>query len=286
MKVFISYSWTPESNKKRVKELAEKLQKNGFEVVIDQTHLKFGYDKYAFMERMVTDPTISKVLIICNKDYAQKADARAGGVGDESMIITSELYGKVEQSKFIPIIFEKDTNGKPYLPAYLKRIMYVDLSNKRQYKISYYELIRQMREPFFNTVCDCLKRKGLNCRARFGEALAEFEIGTTLIDNFVTLITDNGILIIFQVLITEISNSDIDFDVLDLDKFSIPFGKFYFEENPDVENTSNLVYSYEIKNIESDTLQEDLLNFIEWLEINYHKMAIKVITESINFDGE
>lgn len=284
MKVFISYSWTPESNKKKVRELAEKLQKNGFEVIIDQTHLKFGYDKYAFMEKMVTDSTISKVLIICNRDYAQKADTRVGGVGDESMIITSELYGKVEQSKFIPVIFEKDTNGKPYLPAYLKRIMYVDLSNKRQYKISYYELVRQMREPFFNKVCDCLKRKGLNCRIRFGEALAEFEIGTTLIDNFVTLITDNGVLLIFQVLISEILDSDINFDAPG--KFFVPYGKFYFEENPDAESTSNLVYSHEIKNIESDALQEDILSFIDWLETNYHETAVQVITKSINFESK
>lgn len=241
MKIFISYSWTPEKNKKKVKEFAKKLQDSGFEVIIDQTHLKFGYDKYAFMERMITDPTISKVLIICNKDYAQKADYRIGGVGDESMIITSEMYGKVDQSKFIPVVFERDRNGKPYLPAYLKRLMYVDLSNKRQYKISYYELVKQMREPFFNLVCDCLKKKGIKYSVRPGEVLAEFEIGTTTVDNFVTLITDDGILLFFKVLLGEIPTDSINANILS--KFSVPFGEFYFEEESDAEETLNLVYS-------------------------------------------
>jgi hypothetical protein len=36
------------------------------------------------MEKMVTDPEISKVLIVSDKMYAEKADGRAGGVGTET----------------------------------------------------------------------------------------------------------------------------------------------------------------------------------------------------------
>lgn len=94
-KVFVSYSWTPESNKRWVERLVHKLEMDGVQVVIDFKDLRLGHDKYAFMERIVNDATIKKVLIICNKTYKEKADNRTGGVGDESAIITSQVYGSV-----------------------------------------------------------------------------------------------------------------------------------------------------------------------------------------------
>ena len=63
-KVFISYSWTPENNKRWVEQLVKRLESDGVQVVIDYNDLKLGYDKYAFMERIVNDQTIKKVLII------------------------------------------------------------------------------------------------------------------------------------------------------------------------------------------------------------------------------
>lgn len=78
-KVFISYSWHPEENKIRVEQLARRLMSDGVDVTLDVWSLKDGQDKYVFMEKMVTDPDIDKVLIICNKDYAEKADSRKGG---------------------------------------------------------------------------------------------------------------------------------------------------------------------------------------------------------------
>lgn len=128
-KVFISYSWTPERNKKWVEQLVHRLEKDGVEVVIDFKDLKLGHDKYAFMERLVNDDTIKKVLIICNKAYKEKADGRIGGVGDESAIITPQIYGSVIQEKFIPVVNEYDENGKPFLPNYLASRMYADLTD-------------------------------------------------------------------------------------------------------------------------------------------------------------
>lgn len=135
VKVFISYSWTPESNKKWVEQLAHRLENDGVEIVIDFKDLRLGHDKYAFMERMVNDVTIKKVLIICNKEYKEKADSRMGGVGDESIIITPQIYGSTTQEKFIPVVNEHDENGKPYLPNYLASRMYADLTDfEKEYK--------------------------------------------------------------------------------------------------------------------------------------------------------
>lgn len=71
-KVFISYSWHPEENKIRVEQLARRLMSDGIDVTLDVWSLKDGQDKYVFMEKMVTDTEINKVLIICNQDYAEK----------------------------------------------------------------------------------------------------------------------------------------------------------------------------------------------------------------------
>lgn len=135
-KVFISYSWVPESNKSWVANLAKRLESDGVEVIIDYKDLKLGYDVYAFMQRTVNDDTIDKVLIICNSGYKYKADHKQGGVGDESAIITPQIYGNAAQRKFIPVVNEKDENGKPFLPNYLSSRMYADLTDfETGYKI-------------------------------------------------------------------------------------------------------------------------------------------------------
>lgn len=142
-KVFISYSW---SSDRLVLELAQRLISHGVDVVLDKWELKEGQDKYAFMERCVNDPDITKVLIICDRVYAQKANNRTGGVGDETVIISGEIYGKMKQEKFIPIIAERDDEGNEYLPAYIKTRIYIDLSDATKYEEQYEKLLRNIYE--------------------------------------------------------------------------------------------------------------------------------------------
>ena len=141
-KVFISYSWAVQD---RVVELAERLVANGVDVVLDVWDLMPGHDKYAFMEQSVNDQTVNKVLIICDKTYTEKADARQGGVGDETVIISPEIYGKVRQEKFIPIAFETDEDGKACIPHYLKSRIYFDLTTEDdRYEVEYEKLLRNI----------------------------------------------------------------------------------------------------------------------------------------------
>lgn len=143
-KVFISYSW---SVQERVIELAERLLANGIDVVLDVYDLKEGQDKYAFMEQSVNDPSIDRLLIICDKAYTEKANSRSGGVGDETVIISPEIYNQVKQEKFIPVIFEVDDEGKAYCPAYIKSRIYIDLSTEDdRYEIEYEKLLRNIYE--------------------------------------------------------------------------------------------------------------------------------------------
>lgn len=149
-KIFISYSWNPESNKERVSDLAKRLVNDGIHVVIDIWDLSPGQDKYHFMERMVNDSTISKVLVICNSDYKAKADARAKGVGIESLIISPEIYKEADQKKFIPVLFEKDESGKDYKPTYLTSRIHIDLSDDETFETYYEQLLRHiLNKPQF-----------------------------------------------------------------------------------------------------------------------------------------
>ena len=145
-KVFISYSWSGKEHQDKVQALAvELVESHGVDVILDEWDLKKGQDKYKFMERCVGDPTINFVLMICDKRYAEKADSREGGVGAETAIITPEIYEKSEQTKFVPIVFERDENGKPYLPIYLGSTMYFDLSDMYgNYDSEYEKLIRHL----------------------------------------------------------------------------------------------------------------------------------------------
>lgn len=128
MSLFISYSSTPTANKEKVGRFVALLKSYGFSIIWDEEDLIIGNDIYSFMEKISIDPYISNVLIICNKDYAEKADKRERGVGTETMIITSEIYKSTDQSKFIPILFEKTRTKKPCLPQYLKNRSYADFS--------------------------------------------------------------------------------------------------------------------------------------------------------------
>lgn len=129
-KVFISYSWTSDEYVQHVMDFVYALRAKGVDTVYDKFDLNPGDDKYVFMERIVSDKTINKVLILCDEGYKIKADKREGGVGDETTIITPEIYGKYNQHKFIPVVLVKDDKGNPYLPAYLKSRLYVDITKK------------------------------------------------------------------------------------------------------------------------------------------------------------
>lgn len=141
-KVFISYSWTSPQHEQRVIAWAERLVSDGIDVILDKWNLQAGQDKYAFMEKMVTDATVSKVLVFSDKGYADKADARKGGVGTESQIISKEIYEKVDQNKFLPVVFEMDEKGQPHLPTFFKTRIYFDFSSPEASNESYERLVR------------------------------------------------------------------------------------------------------------------------------------------------
>jgi len=141
-KVFISYSWTSPEHEQFVLDLATTLRDNGVDAILDKWRLKPGQDKFVFMESMVTDPAVAKVLVLSDKRYAQKADARSGGVGTESQIISAELYSKTTQTKFIPVVCEFEESGEPCLPVFMKGRIHVDMSGEDKFGEGLEQLLR------------------------------------------------------------------------------------------------------------------------------------------------
>ncbi len=142
-KVFISYSWHPKENQIRVQQLAERLSSDGVHVIIDIWDLHDGQDKNKFMEQMVVNPEVKKVLLICTKEYAEKANARKGGVGIESTIISEEIYTNTDQTKFIPVVYEYE-DEKPCVPVFVKSRQFVDLSSDEKFEGGYDQLLRDI----------------------------------------------------------------------------------------------------------------------------------------------
>lgn len=145
-KVFISYSWGNSEHQEWVANLATRLMENTVDVVLDRWSLKDGHEVYSFMEEMVKAKDIFRVLIISDKKYAERADSRQGGVGTETQIITPNIYEEEKQEKFIPLVKERDEDGNPFLPIYLKGRKYIDFSREENYENSYEELLRNILE--------------------------------------------------------------------------------------------------------------------------------------------
>ncbi|MBI5606002.1 MAG: TIR domain-containing protein [Deltaproteobacteria bacterium] len=141
-KLFISYSWTNPDHESWVLNLATELRESGVDVILDKWDLREGHDANAFMEKMVSDQEIKKVALICDKAYAEKADGRSGGVGTETQIISSEVYAKQDQNKFVAVLKERDETGKPYLPTYYRSRIFIDLSDSESYVSNFERLLR------------------------------------------------------------------------------------------------------------------------------------------------
>lgn len=143
-KVFLSYAWSDPEHKERVRLFADRLLAKGVDVILDIYDNKPGHELNHFMEQAVTDSAVTHVLIITDETYTVKADARKGGVGTETQLISHEVYKKIDQTKVVPLVFERDQDGQPYLPTYMKSRHYIDFTDDSQFDVNFDELIRHI----------------------------------------------------------------------------------------------------------------------------------------------
>ena len=135
--VFISYS---REKSDYVRNIVERLLGDGIQVYFDQYDLKHGNHLIPYMEKSVNDPNVDFVLVFCDKSYMEKANARKGGVGIESTILSQEVYNNIEQSKVVPIVIERD-GERTFVPTFLKDIYHIDLT-KDDFEKEYESLVR------------------------------------------------------------------------------------------------------------------------------------------------
>lgn len=178
-RVFLSYSWDGRDHQQWVTKFAERLQgENGVEITFDGWHLKPGDDKLHFMEQAVAESNF--VVVVCTPIYAERANKRQGGVGYESMVITSELAEHMLTNKFIPVL--RRGTWDSCLPIYLKSRLGVNLSDEPYREDEYEKLLRVLHgepiqpprlgsKPVFGKPSDLLpnvesqKTRGLSLRA-------------------------------------------------------------------------------------------------------------------------
>ncbi len=137
--VFISYSHDSDAHKDWVRELAERLSKDGISVILDQWDTGPGHDVTAFMERGLS--SCDWVLIVCTEEYIQKANTLQGGAGYERMIVTAEVARDLETKKFIPVLRDHSSEK---LPRFLGARIYVDLRGDEVSDIEYDRLLRSL----------------------------------------------------------------------------------------------------------------------------------------------
>lgn len=140
--VFISYCHKDVSEE-WIDKLATALGQYGINAIVDIYDLQLGQDLNYFMEQI---KKVDKVIILLGKTYKEKANEREGGVGTETQIISNDVYNDVEQTKFIPIVVNKDESGNAYLPYYLEARLYTDFSDDGLFAKNIVELVRQIHK--------------------------------------------------------------------------------------------------------------------------------------------
>lgn len=144
-KVFISYAWTNEDYTDRVIDFSRRLMSDGVDVLLDKFEMHPGNELNNFMELCVKDKTITNVILLLNPTYAEKANGRLGGVGKETQIISEELYNNVDNTKFVPVIFDSESKEiSACLPIYLKSINRIDLRETSNYELNYVNLVKHL----------------------------------------------------------------------------------------------------------------------------------------------
>lgn len=136
-RVFISYTGTDLKHRNWVRDFACRLRANGVDARIDMFHLRPGQDLHQWMTNEVI--MADKVLLICDKYYAEKADTRRSGVGWETMIILGDMLSSQEQTKYIGIIRDADIDQS--LPIYVRSKYCLNWSDDEQVEKEFNDLI-------------------------------------------------------------------------------------------------------------------------------------------------
>jgi len=140
-KLFVSYSHDSDPHKQWVLRLATDLRSAGIDATLDQWDLSPGQDVAAFMANGIS--SADRVLLVCSSKYVQKAEAGAGGVGFERLIVTAELVQTIDTKKFLPVVRDNSSLGK--IPNFLGPRLYIDFTSDGEYAAKLEQLVRELQ---------------------------------------------------------------------------------------------------------------------------------------------
>lgn len=129
-RVFLSYSRSSLVAQHKMSFLTKSLESNGIEPVYDEKDLHPGNELDYFMEKILSDQSITKVLVLCDADYKMRADQRIGGVGKEVRFLSTLVGDSPEQTRVLPLILEKDRKNQPILPNFIQSNFGIDFSSE------------------------------------------------------------------------------------------------------------------------------------------------------------
>jgi hypothetical protein len=122
-RVLISYTGSSPDNQQWVDDLFRYLRANGINARLDTYFLRPGMDTVQWMcnELDLAD----RVILVCDEQYAARADRRHGGVGWETMVVQGDMYADMYRSrpedappKYIPVV--RSVVLQSGLPNYLR----------------------------------------------------------------------------------------------------------------------------------------------------------------------
>ena len=138
---FLSYAWEGKRHERWVRRLAEALVSNGVVTHLDLWETHLGIDLPAYMERAIQESQF--VALVCTPRYAERANARVGGVGYEAGVITGEMFSAMSsRKKFIPILRGRDPHES--LPSFLRNRKYLDARSTRRFQTYVKELLHHL----------------------------------------------------------------------------------------------------------------------------------------------
>jgi hypothetical protein len=138
--VFISYSYDSPEHCAWVERLATDLRGMSVSALLDKWEVGLGGNLGAFMSNGIA--TADRVLLICTREYVEKANAGKGGAGYEGTVITAEVVRDISTKKFIPVIRRAD--GLTEIPNFLGVRLSISFSRDDEYKSKLDELAREL----------------------------------------------------------------------------------------------------------------------------------------------
>ena len=139
--VFISYSWDSEDHKKWVLDLANRLVKEGVNVLLDRYELRLGKNLPHFVETSIKKA--HRILIVFTPNYKLKAENRSGGVGYEYSIMNADLYrNQTTNERIIPIL--RDGQQTEGIPEFMQQYIHLDMRSNENFDTSFSDLLREI----------------------------------------------------------------------------------------------------------------------------------------------